>query len=53
MDQDLFMNGSKQEQIGTIKEELMVLLLERKILPAVVEHGSEGNFEEYKFNEIV
>ena len=53
MDKDLFMNGTKQEQIETIKEELMVLLLERKILPAVIEHGSDINLKEVKFNEVV
>ena len=37
MDKTLFMQAPKDEQINTIKEEIMVLYLERKALPGAVE----------------
>lgn len=39
MNEDLFLKAPRHEQLNTIREEVMVLYLERKLLPKIVEHN--------------
>lgn len=56
MDQELFLKAPRQDQINTIREEVIVLLLERKIIPSVVEHNllyEDGLDNDMEFEEIL
>lgn len=46
MDQALFMQATPQDRLDTLKEEIMVLFLERKAIPAAVEHGAILSFDQ-------
>ena len=48
MDKSLFMAATKDEQINTIKEEIMVLYLERKALPSAVESDEMLDLFDFK-----
>ena len=59
MDQELFMKATPQERIDTLKEEIIVLFIERKALPAAVKFGQALTFSDESssatqdFDEIV
>lgn len=49
MDKDLFLSATKEDQINTLKEEIMVLYLERKALPNAVEN--QQMLDEFDFKQ--
>jgi hypothetical protein len=51
MDKNLFMAATKDDQINTLKEEIMVLYLERKALPNAVEHDRMLDEFDFKNDE--
>jgi hypothetical protein len=52
MDESLFRAATFEDQLQTIREEIIVLYLERKMLPAIVEHGDQMETM-WEFDEVV